>query len=120
MSNVLIVENIKLVAEDIGIVVENFGYNVVGIVGNANDALDIANKYKIDIALLDMNLKGSFEGLKLGEILNVKYDTSIIFITAYDKNSTHGTNYDFKFLSKPYDELKLHELLSKIDNCMEE
>lgn len=120
MSNVLIVEDVGIVAEDINCVVQNFGYNVIGVTHNMHDALDVASNNKVDIALLDINLNGHFEGLKLGEILNAKYGISIIFISAFDKRKTSSTNYKFNFLSKPYDELKLHELLSKIDGCMEE
>ena len=57
-KSVLIVEDNFLVAEDLRCTVEQAGGTVVGPVADASQALEVAKKEQIDVALLDVGLRG--------------------------------------------------------------
>jgi len=114
VCKILIVEDMRIISDDIKEVVIGFGNEVIGAVANSKTAMVIAGKNNIDIALVDINLEVDYEGIALAEKLNSEYGINIIFISSYDEAIVKDINYEFEFLSKPYDEHKLHRLIDKI------
>lgn len=55
---VLVVEDMAVVADEIGRMVREFGCEVVGPVGSLSDAQAAAQNERFDAALLDINLNG--------------------------------------------------------------
>lgn len=82
--NVLIVEDEWITSEEIKEVLERNEINVVAQADNAEEALAIVKENAIDVALLDIHIKGSLDGIDLAkEIVKVR-STAIIFLTAFD------------------------------------
>jgi DNA-binding response OmpR family regulator len=111
---VLIVEDETLVAMEMSRRVEKFGYNVVAIVNNANDAYAKALEHRPGIIMMDINIKGAIDGVQAALNILSQYHCSIIYLTAYNDEETIERAVATKpsaFLTKPY---KQKELLAAI------
>lgn len=65
--NVLIVEDDLSFSIELGMLVEEIGYQVAGRVDNAEEAQALIEQKVPDFILLDIDLKGKMTGLELGE-----------------------------------------------------
>ncbi|MCF8361359.1 MAG: LytTR family transcriptional regulator DNA-binding domain-containing protein [Prolixibacteraceae bacterium] len=79
---VLIVEDEFMIAEDIAMRLDDFGYEVVNTVSNAKQALDIIEKNPVDLALLDINISGPVDGIQLASVIQKKYNIPFIYLTS--------------------------------------
>ena len=66
MARILIVEDEGILAFKTRVDLEEMGHEVVGIVDNANEAIEIALKEKPDLILMDIVLKGDLDGIEAG------------------------------------------------------
>ncbi len=82
---VLIVEDEIIVAKHIEDSLLSLGYTVTGIVSSGEDAIGHAAEFRPDIALMDIMLEGETDGIKAAEIIRKRYNTPVIFLTAYSK-----------------------------------
>ena len=122
--NILIVEDESIVAMDIESYIQKLKYgSIPAICSNAHDAIKALSKHYINIALLDINLKGDIDGIELASIIRQKYPRiEIIFLTAHldDYNVDRAIELNpIAYLSKPFhrEELKvvLKIAISKIE-----
>lgn len=81
---ILLIEDERLIAENLKSVIENFGYEVVEIVGTADEAFESAFHNPIDIVISDIEIKGLTDGIDVAKILQDTYNLPIIFTTAYN------------------------------------
>lgn len=103
-TKILIVEDEPIVAMDLRQQVEEAGYLVVGIAENAEEALMAAEKHSPDLALLDVNIAGSMDGIQTAKILRQWFDVAGIFVTAFsDKNTVAraARQMPYGYLTKP-------------------
>jgi CheY-like chemotaxis protein len=109
-ANILIVEDEALIAEDIRYNLEELGHHVFGIVMNGDRALDAISNPDIDLVLLDINIKGSYSGIDLAQIIKEKYHIPYIFLTAstddYTLNKAKNT-VPYGYIIKPFNALDL-------------
>lgn len=109
-TKILIVEDELIVAEAENNLLSLFGYEVVGVACSAAEALLIAAEKTPDIALLDIKLKGSIDGIQVAELLKKHYEIPIIFLSAYTDEKTlerMKSVEPYSFLVKPFDEKEL-------------
>ena len=86
--NVLIIEDEVVIANDIKEMIEEFGPKVVDICINAKEAIAVLNSKKVDLALVDITLKGGMDGIELSKIINEEYKIPFIFITSHSDDAT--------------------------------
>ena len=88
--------------------VENFGYEVVGIIPTAEKAVKVAMQEQVDIVLMDIMLKGPMSGAEAAIELRAKMpEIIIIFLTAYSDEEMIEYAANAKasgYLLKPYRE----------------
>ncbi len=103
---VLIVEDELLVALEIQHVLEDLGYNVVGIAADQDRALEAA-KGGVDVALVDLNLRDGLTGPTIGAAL-VEEGATVLFMTANPSLLGAGVKGAIGVLPKPveHDEVK--------------
>lgn len=108
---IMIVEDEMITAESIKDMLEDLGYDVVGICMRAETALDAILSEEPDFALLDINLKGGKTGIWLAEQLHQKFDIPYVFLTSYGDKATieqaTATN-PYGYLLKPIDKQHLY------------
>ena len=80
---ILIVEDEKIIALDLQRRIERFGYRVVGLVSNYEDAVTAAAETDPDIILMDIMLGGERDGVDAALAIHERKNTPIIFLTAY-------------------------------------
>lgn len=106
---VLIVEDNSLVAFELRSNIEAMGHVVVDTVSTAVSAESIIDKQHVDLALLDINIKGDRDGISVAAYLQDK-NIPFIYLTSYYDEDTldrvKETDYA-AFIAKPYTELDL-------------
>ncbi len=83
MKRVIIVEDEAIIATEIEYYCIDLGYKVVGKFMNGDAALDGFATLDPDIALLDINIKGSKDGIDLARVIREKYNFPFVFLTSY-------------------------------------
>jgi len=108
---ILVVEDERLVAQDIKSCLHSFGYRVTAIVSNGKDALKEARRNRPDLVLMDLILEGEWDGIETVRRLNRLLDVPVVYITAYsDDKSLEAAKLTqpFGYILKPIDEKELH------------
>jgi len=81
---ILLIEDEKMIAQNLKSVIENFGYELVGIATTGEEALEIAFDKNIDIVVSDIEIRGLTDGIDISKTLQNTYNLPIIFTTAYN------------------------------------
>ncbi|HEX2606509.1 MAG TPA: response regulator transcription factor [Flavisolibacter sp.] len=83
--SVLIIEDEPLWAKSIQSNLDDFGFRVVGLASNFEEAVTALNRKDYDVVLMDIHLHGKETGIELGKMVSTLYHKPFIFITAsYD------------------------------------
>lgn len=114
--SVLIVEDEIIIANKIGLHLEQFGYVVAGILPRGEQAVLHCRNEPPDILLLDINLKGNLDGIETARVLEKE---GIFIPTIYLTANTDPATFErakntrpHAFLGKPYDQTELHRAIS--------
>jgi CheY-like chemotaxis protein len=85
---ILIVEDERIVAEDLREQLEELGYEIVGITESGRKAIEIATDTKPDIVLMDVHIKADLNGVETAVCPQGLYykPIPVVFITAYWAN----------------------------------
>ena len=109
-ERILIVEDEKIISEDIKRVLTKYGYYVSGIVSEGQEAIETVERTKPDMVTMDIRLSGKISGTEAAKIIHEKFNTPVVFITAYsdDENIEDAKlSKPFGFLLKPVREREL-------------
>jgi DNA-binding response OmpR family regulator len=82
-ATILIAEDEEAIAELIREILTKFGYGVIGIVTRGEEAVDVALETKPDLVLMDIELKGSFDGIRAFREIRKVSGIPIVFVSAY-------------------------------------
>lgn len=107
---VLIVEDEVLIAEDIADSLNAIDYQVAGVAYSSEKALEFLKKAHPDIVLLDIQIKGSMNGIELAHLINQDYRLPFIFLTSFaDKNTVESAKktMPYGYVVKPFSEKEL-------------
>jgi len=80
-KKILIVEDEIIIALDLKMRLENYGYSVLPIAGSARDAVDYAESHRPDVILMDVILKDDETGIDAAREIKRKSSVLIIFTT---------------------------------------
>lgn len=111
---ILIVEDEMIIAANISLHLTNLGYEITGIVPRGEEALIHFRQNKPDIVLLDIQLKGSLDGIQTAHLMQEEVEIPIIYLTANADeghfNKAKATN-PYAFISKPLKKLDLQRAI---------
>ena len=82
-KKILIVEDEILIAEDLSDLLRSFGIREIEMAHDKNSAIKKINEFNPDLILLDVRMENELTGIQIAEIINEKYKTPFIFITAH-------------------------------------
>ena len=105
---VLVVEDEALVGIMIQESLTEFGFQIVGPVCSASDAVAAAKDGQFDAAILDINL-GDGSVYQVAEILSAR-SVPVIFVTGYDSASVDARFSDAPVLQKPIERQMLQRI----------
>jgi CheY-like chemotaxis protein len=83
-STIFIVEDDKTISDLLTEQLKTLGHRVCGCADNAQNAVAGIQKFSPDLVLLDIELKGNFGGISVGDYLVSKTDIPFIYLSAHD------------------------------------
>jgi PAS domain S-box-containing protein len=111
LPRILVVEDGLIMARDIEARLKKMSYNVVGIAGSGDEAVRKAKDLSPDLVLMDVNLKGSVDGIHAAALIRGRADIPVVYVTGYSDDQTlrraRATD-PFGYILKPFEERELH------------
>jgi DNA-binding LytR/AlgR family response regulator len=110
----LIVEDDMIIAAKVSMQLTNLGYEVTGIVPRGEEAIRHVEDNIPDIVLLDINLKGTLDGIETALAIHKIADIPVIYITANTDEATFNrakSTRPHAFISKPIKNLDLQRAI---------
>lgn len=107
---VLIVEDELIISEELKAVLIANSFEVVGQADNAESAINLATETEPDLALLDININGTKDGIAVASHLSESMKIGIVFLSAYnDKKYLDRAKLvkPHAYLTKPFRESDL-------------
>ena len=110
MTRILIVEDERIVAQDIRQRLERMEYTVSAVVSSGKEALQKINQIRPDLILMDVVIKGNMDGIEVAGKIHDQVDIPVIYVTAYADEKTlqrakvtvpHG------YILKPFEDREL-------------
>lgn len=87
-TQIMIVEDERLVAHDIAELLKDEGYAIAAIASNAKEAIAKISEILPDLVLLDIRIKGELDGVNIAEHIQSFYAIPVIFLTAFSDPET--------------------------------
>lgn len=110
-TKLLVVEDESIVAMDIKHRAEGLGYTVMSIASSGEEAIEKTKKYKPDLVLMDIVLKGKMDGVQAAQAIREECDIPVVYLTAYSDEKTLGRaklTGPFGYIIKPFEDRELH------------
>jgi PAS domain S-box-containing protein len=108
-TEILVVEDEAIVAEDIRATLEGLGYSVARVASSADEAIRAASEDRPALALLDIRIQGGKDGIEAANRLR-EMGVPVVFLTSYSDDATlrrAKTVEPFGYLLKPFNEREL-------------
>jgi len=109
-ARILIVEDERIVAEDLSLMLSSLGYEVAGIAGSGEDAIVLAEAEKPDLILMDIMLSGKLDGISAADRIQTIRTTPVIYVTAYADEvllARAKKTEPFGYIVKPFNEREI-------------
>jgi len=87
-AGILIVEDEAVVAMDLEQRLTRIGHRVLATTGTAEGAARCAGDLHPDLALMDIRLKGTGDGIEAADEIRRRFDIPVVFVTAYSDAQT--------------------------------
>ncbi len=88
IKKVAIVEDEAMVAWTFESMLEDLGYEIVGIFANGEDAIAALKDVAVDLVCMDINLGRGIDGIEAARRICERQAPAILFITAYSDSGT--------------------------------
>ena len=113
-KTILIVEDEKIIAEDIKNIIVKFNYRVPFIVANGEKAIQKAAELRPDLILMDIMIEGDIDGIEAAKRIYREYGIPIVFLTAYadEKIIKQAVkSFPFGYIVKPFEDRELRAVI---------
>lgn len=113
--SILIIEDEVLIANDISAHLLRLAYQVSGIAYDSDKAMDMCHNRNFDLAIIDINIGGSRDGIEIAELINTKYQKPFIYLTSYSDEHTLNRaqkTLPYGYIVKPFEERDLAATIS--------
>ncbi|NER05413.1 MAG: EAL domain-containing protein, partial [Okeania sp. SIO3C4] len=104
-TKILIVEDELIVAENLKMVLQKLGYEIVGVIHSGEKVMQEVASTNPDLILMDIMLQGEIDGITVAEKIHQQFQSPVIFTTAYADDDTieraKQTN-PYGYLIKPF------------------
>ncbi len=106
-KRILVVEDERIVAEDLKETLEHLGYEVPAITPRGDAVVELARSHRPDLVLMDIVLKGQMNGVDAAADVRRSLDIPVVYLTAYADETTverAKRTEPYGYLTKPFDE----------------
>lgn len=80
---ILIVEDEAIVAMDLRQTLESLGYGISGVASSGEGALRSVAQHRPDLALVDVRLSGSMDGIEIAQVFKDQWSIPVVFLTGH-------------------------------------
>lgn len=108
---ILVVEDDRIIAENLKISLMKMGYTVTSIVSSGEQAIEGVAEVRPDLVLMDIVLQGEMDGIEAADQIRSSFNVPVIYISAYGDEETFKrakTTGPFGYLLKPFEERELY------------
>ena len=123
MTNILVVEDDLIIAEDIAMMLENLGYYVSDTQPSGEAAIKSIIQKRPDIVFMDIGLRGALDGIETAQIIYETYQVPLIFLTANADDASFQrakTTRPYAFITKPFRQSELKYAVELVIERLEE
>ncbi|WCO02735.1 LytR/AlgR family response regulator transcription factor [Psychroserpens ponticola] len=121
---ILIVEDEMIIAANISLQLTTLGYDIIGIVPRAEEAITCVKHDLPDIVLMDINLKGDLDGIDTVKRIQKEHEIAVIYLTANADETNFNrakSTHPHAFISKPFKKLDLQRAIElTVDRLQQE
>jgi len=113
-ERILIVEDEKIIALDLRRQVQKFGYGVAGTASSPEEALELTEKERPDLVLMDIMFDGEDRGIVAANEIRKRFQIPVVFLTAYTDEATvqrAKVAEPVGYVVKPYKTRELHSVI---------
>jgi two-component system cell cycle sensor histidine kinase/response regulator CckA len=110
-TQILIVEDERIVATDIKTSLIRLGYDVCDIAVSGKEAIKKAEEIRPDLVLMDIVLEGEMDGIEAASIISSRFDLPIVYLTAHaDDKTLHRAKMTGPsgYILKPFEDRDVH------------
>lgn len=110
-TNLMLVEDERIVAFDLKNQLQSFGYRVGAMVASGEQALLRVADVAPDLILMDIHLEGAMDGVEAAIEIQSSHQVPVIYLTAFAEDDTLNralASRPFGYLVKPWDARELH------------
>ncbi len=114
---VLIAEDDVFISEQLCDILEELNYEVLEIAFDFDSALSVLNNEEVDIAILDINMHGEDQGIRIAEYIHETTQIPFIYLTSFSDKTTveqavkHGPS---GYLVKPFNQSDIYSTLELV------
>jgi len=116
---IVVVEDESIVAKDLQSSLKNMGYSVPAVVSTGEKAIEAVHKYRPNLILMDIMLKGEMSGIDAAKIIKERFDIPVVFLTAYADEDTlekAKPSVPYGYIIKPFKEKELQTTIEMAIN----
>ncbi len=109
-ARILVVEDEAIVANDIRLTLEGFGYRPIGTLSSGEHAIQVAHAETPDLVLMDITLRGEMNGVQAAKLIQAQLDIPVVFLTAHADEATLQEAKlmgPYGYIVKPFEEREL-------------
>jgi CheY-like chemotaxis protein len=103
-ARILVVEDERIVAASLALLLQQDGYAIAGDVGTAEEALAVSAETKPDLVLMDIKLGDGMDGIEATRRIQESFQIPVIVLTGYSDPATlvrAGAVSPYGYLVKP-------------------
>jgi YesN/AraC family two-component response regulator len=116
-ARIFIVEDERLVVEDLKERLIKHGYNVVGTATSGKEAIEEIKTISPDLVIMDVRIAGELNGIEVAIIIQSYFDHPIpvLFLTGFSQEAFSYLKVlpDYIYLNKPFQETILMEAVER-------
>jgi signal transduction histidine kinase/CheY-like chemotaxis protein len=104
---ILVVEDENVVAMDLVSSLKRLNYPVVAVAASAEEAVDLAEKRKPGLVLMDIQLRGELDGIWAAQEIQQRLSIPVVYLSAYSDAATLDRarmSQPFGYVIKPFED----------------
>lgn len=116
---ILVVEDEPLIAMWTQAILQDAGYNVIGVARSNADAMAVVQKCKPDLVLMDINLSdGHGVGIDLARRIRQQFGACSLFLSGQSQEARANKDAALGYLAKPWEASTLLASIAAVQQIM--
>lgn len=114
---ILIVEDDRIIAYSLRLMITQFGYEVLGILDKGESVLEFVRQSLPDLIIMDIKLAGEMDGIEAAQEVLAQHQMPIIYLTGNSDNATLKRSLSTRsaaYLMKPITKNMLRSAIEEV------